>query len=226
MAYPAPFHRLVMIGSLYGTESFNVTLSMIPSGGSVPAVTDDLVEDVGIAIRAWWLLPTSGTPALGIGIINNAVLTSVKLNRIATDGTYMDPDAREYVLPTPAAGPTSQVCAPQLSMVSTLRGTAERALAGRGRMYFPPNTLTLNPGFDGRVSAALALAQAQGTVNLLSILNDVYLSAGVPAVAGIASKTRGGAFQGVDHVTVGRVIDTVRSRRTSLDEDPASYGAP
>jgi len=48
----------------------------------------------------------------------------------------------------------------------------------------------------------------------------------VGAVAGIASRAGTGAFQGVQRVTVGRVVDTMRSRRSTLKEEPESWGTP
>lgn len=223
MSYSAPFHRIVMIGDLF-TDKFNVTLSVGSQGGVDPgAVSQTLADNVGAAVAAWWPRLLTATPK-GIGISAAAKLTSVKVNRIGTDGRYMDPETREWVAPTPVAGSASSNVAPQLTIVSTLRGPAPRARAGIGRMYFPPSEFCQGVfGTDGRIPSANAALYAQGTAQLLLSINAVYLTAGISAVAGIASKVGTGAFQPVDVVTVGRVVDTMRSRRNKLVEDPAEF---
>lgn len=217
--YPAAFHRVVLIGELYG-DSFNTTLSMVPTGGTaIPAVTQTLCDNVAAAVAAFWPKMTAATPGSGLELLAAARLSSVKVNRIGPDGRYVDALARETVL-TPLAGPGSVRMPPQLACAATLRGPNPRAKAGRGRMYFPPSSwFASSLGTDGRISSTAATNHANGVVGLLQDLNDVYLSAGVVAVAGIASKAGTGAFQPVVQVTVGRVLDTIRSRRNKLDED-------
>jgi hypothetical protein len=224
MSYPAPFHRIVLIGTLY-QDIFNVTLSMIPvGGGTMGPATQALADNVRNAVSGWWDDPASGGAfnTGGINLISNAKLTSVKVNRISTAGLYMDPVAIESVLPTPVGGPVASLPPAQLSLVSTLRGTNERARAGKGRMFWPPTSSVQSVSSDGRITAASALAHAQGVVNLIGILNDVYLTSGSTSVAGIASKAGSGAFQAVATVSAGRVVDTMRSRRNKLQEAPES----
>lgn len=225
MPYPAPFHRLVIGGTLY-TDDFNTTLSLVPVGGaSLPAVSDALLDAVATVVGAWFDDSVGGTPP-GIGIITSCKLTYIKLNRIGTDGRYVDAEAKEHVYTTPIPGSRSAFIAPQLTAALTLRGSNERARAGRGRMYFPPSSVMTSIAADGRLDAAVTLDHAKGGLQLLSAVNDAYLAQGVAAVAGIASKTGAGAFQAVHHVSVGRVIDTMRSRRNKLDEDPQEWGTP
>lgn len=210
-----------MLGTLY-TDIFNVTLSITPSGGTtLPVVTQGFADTLRAAIAGWWDDAIVGAPNTGgINITSSAKLSSIKLNRIGTDGLYMDPVAIESLLTTPLGGASGANPPPQLSLVATLRGVNERARAGKGRMYFPPTSALAGVFSDGRLTAAAAQSHAEGVRNLLGIINDVYITAGIPAVAGIASKVASGAFQGVETVTVGRVIDTMRSRRNKLIEDP------
>lgn len=220
MVYPGTFHRLVLIGTNYA-DTWNTTLSIVPIGGgtSVPAVSNDLLEDVGIAVGDWFN-NTDAVPT-GIAICDKAKLTSIKLNRVGPDGKYVDPETQEHVYSSPIAGAASGFTpAPQLTLAATLRGVNERARAGRGRMYFPPSVFVTRLQTDGRLSAADALLYAKGVDYLIGMINDVYLAAGVTAVAGIASKQGAGAFQAVNKVTAGRVVDTIRSRRSALVEDP------
>jgi hypothetical protein len=222
MVYPASFHKLVMIGDLFA-DTFNCTLSMVPTGGTaIPAVTDTLLANVAAAVGDWWDAPLATSPGNGLTLSGSARLTSIKLNRIGTDGRYVDPETKQHVYtsPIPGGGAAAGI-PPQLTIVSTLRGNNERARAGKGRIYWPPQQIaTSGLGTDGRLTIANAEQTAMGVRNLLGILNDIYLSAGVVAVAGIASKTGAGAFQGVNKVTVGRVVDTMRSRRNKDVEDP------
>jgi hypothetical protein len=219
MVYPAPFYRLVILGTIYN-DVFNTTLSFIPAGGgTVPPSTQALSDAMGAAVRAWWSLPPSQTPGGGAELIAASRLTGVKFNRIGADGRYLD-DPIETVL-TPIGGGAGNIqVPPQLSVAATLRGPNERQRAGRGRMYLPPTASTTQGiGTDGRMAITAATNVAAGVVTLIQNLNDVTFAASVPAVAGIASKAGAGAFQAVERVTVGRVVDTIRSRRNKLSED-------
>lgn len=226
MVYPAAFHRIVLIGGLY-SDNFNMTLAMVPTGGAaLPAVTDTLLAAVGNFVGDWFNNPMTSGSETGIAITNQARLTSVKVNRIGTDGRYVDPETKEHVFTTPPTGSLSSTIPPQLTLAVTLRGANERQRAGRGRMYPPPSSASSSVNTDGRVGTSTALSHAKGMLFLLSGLNDVYLTAGVNAVAGIASHQGTGAFQAVSQVSVGRVVDTIRSRRNKLAEDPQFWGAP
>jgi hypothetical protein len=219
MSYPAPFHKIVMIGNLH-SDIFNTTLSVVPTGGfAMPEPSTGLVATVAGLIGSWWDNPLATGVGNGITINQAAVLTSVKLNRIDTAGHYMDNTPHEFTFGTPIVGGGGGVCPPQLTIVASLRGVADRAKAGRGRMYFPPSQLcTSSLAIDGRLTAPNALQYASGVRQLLGQINDAYLAAGLTAVCGIASKAGSGAFQGVSSVAVGRVVDTMRSRRNKDTE--------
>lgn len=226
MAYPAAFHRLVLVGNLYA-DTFNTTLSMIPTGGgSLPAVSEELLDGVATVVGDWFAAGLV-SPWVGVGITSRATLTSIKLNRIGTDGRYVDAETKEHVYAAPIAGGWGgSNPAPQLTIALSLRGVNERSRAGRGRMFLPPSLALGSLGADGRITATDAENTAKGGLFLLSAINDVYLTEGVNAVAGIASKQAAGAFQGVAQVSVGRVPDTMRSRRNKQAEDPQFWGAP
>lgn len=222
MSYDVPFHRIVMIGTTF-TDTFNVTVAYTPGGGSaLPAVSPALATSVGSAIATWWALPLAASGITGgLSIGSSSLLTSVKVNRIGTNGLYMDPDTQEYVLPTPVGGIGSTRLIPQLSLVATLRGSDERAKAGKGRMYFPASNLTVPPlDTAGLVAAAEAQKYANGMISFFNRIQGAYSGLSLNAVAGITSKAGTGAHQTVAKVTVGRVVDTMRSRRSKLVEDP------
>lgn len=221
MVYANQFHRLVMIGDLYA-DIFNVTLAFAPTPGpTIPPVTQALLDGVAGVVEAWWDNPLASAPGNGLTIDGAAKLKSVKLNRIGVDGTYQDPLTMEKVFAAPVVGGGASGGVPQLSLVATLRGTDTRGAAAKGRMYWPVSQACKNAlDTAGKVTQATALQHAHGTANLIRLLNSAYNAAGVNAVAVIASRTGAGRFQVVDNVTVGRVVDTMRSRRNKLTELP------
>jgi len=226
MSYVRPFHRLVIIGTLY-QDIFNVTCAFGSVGTDPGEVTDALLEDVATAVGAWW--PAAiGTPGNGIGISGSAKLTSIKLNRIGTDGRYMDAETKQWIYPSPIFGGGSGGGAPQLSLVASLRGPDPRARAGKGRMYFP-NSSAADGSLDlttGQVTEVSATQHAQGVMNLLLSIDAAYVTNGVTAVAGIASNVGAGAWQPMAEIRVGRVVDTMRSRRNKLTEAPVTVTVP
>lgn len=114
----------------------------------------------------------------------------------------------------------------QVALVATLVAT-NRGPARFGRMYLPPP----NKGLDttGRLSAADAgfLADSVGAflkavadsidMELTTSSEGLNISPGPP---GSSVGTR----QTIDHIEVGRVLDTMRSRRRSLIEERAVAG--
>jgi len=220
MAYAGQFLRLVLIGTIYD-DIFNTTVSLVPvSGSTVTRPTTALLTDLAVPIQAFWSNPqTSG----GINITSSARLTSFKLNRIGPDGRYVDDTVYEHVFTGGIAGAGTSGQPAQIAMAATLRGLDERARAGKGRMYFPANNNTDVLGSDGRIIAGNAQQAAQRIYSFLQNIDGVLIDSSWDAKVGIASRSGTGAFQGLARVTVGRVPDTIRSRRSKLDEDPQPY---
>lgn len=215
MVYPGEFYRIVVIGNLY-SDVFNFTLSMVPTALgeiSVPESSAAFAEDVGQVVEAWWTNSTAGQRP---DISQRAVLTSVKVNRIGPDGRYVDNEVYEYTLPAPVGGTTSLNQPAQLATAVTLRTALARGRGSRGRFYLPPNAAMAAVGSDGRSTAAQALAVANSAAYLIQQLNNQAL---LIARVGVASNAGAGRFEHVTEVSVGRVTDTIRSRRSSLDED-------
>lgn len=222
MAYPGQFLRLVLIGTIYA-DTFNTTCSIVPfSGLTVPEPTTGLLDDLAVPIDAFW---RATSPTTGIGITNSAVLQSFKLNRIGVDGRYVDDTVYEHVFAggVPAPGTGGQPA--QISMAATIRGLNERARAGKGRMYLPANDWTAALGTDGRIVAGNAQNGAQRIHGFLQNITAVFTDSSIDAGVGIASRQGTGAFQVMQRVTVGRVPDTIRSRRSKQDEDPRAFPA-
>lgn len=222
MAYPSPFHRLVLIGTIYG-DIWNTTVSLIPTIGTPPPVSQMHLDLISTTVGQWFPKTIANG---GLQFSPNVKLTSIKLNRIDVDGHYMDPDAMEKTYATPISGGGTYNGPPQLTIAATLRGANDRALAGRGRMYFPLSENCQTVASDGRLQAAQSLAFATNVKGLMANLDQAYLANSIGCKVGVASKTRGGAFQALHQVTVGRVVDTMRSRRSSLAEDPQPVTYP
>ena len=220
MVYANPFHRVVIAGRLYG-DVFATSLSMAPIEGDPAApATQALADAVGAAVSTWWTRTAGSTKPAGPDLIGSALLEFVKVNRLDVDGRYMDNDPRTYTR-TPLNGTGgNQYIAPQLAMVASLRGSDERGAASKGRMYFPPISPFAFLASDGRLTVAQATNFATAVVTLLESINATFQAQGFNSVASIASKTGAGRFQIVNRVTVGRVVDTVRSRRNKLLEAP------
>lgn len=223
MVYPSPFHRFVAIGSLY-SDIFNFTLSIVPvpSTGTldVGPVDDELLADVAARVSTWF---SAATPT-GAGIGPGAKLTSIKLNRIGPDGHYVD-DSKEHIYPTPISPVGTGSAMPAQSAIAvTLRTAIPRGRGSRGRFFLPVPVLAQTvQSSDGRLTIAQATAQANGAKALVDSLNVAYASwqsgDSSRGRVGVASDIAGGRFAVATSIEVGRVIDTIRSRRSKLDED-------
>lgn len=213
MAYPAPFLRLVVSGTLYGTEQFAWSLAIARNFETDPApstIPQALID----AVVAYHSDPATQTGA-------NALLTLIKLNEIGPNGRYLsasDTVLHEFETGVPGVGTAAQP--PQTAVAVTLRTPVRRGLASSGRFFLPH--LANGPSNDGRLLAGAAVGIATATTTFLNAIGPALGGNWRPAVT---SDVREGAIRDVTHCEVGRVLDTIRSRRSSLDED-RQVGAP
>ena len=213
MPYPGQFHRLVMIGKIYA-EDFNITLSIVPSALGelgMPAVDQATLDAVAADVGPWF---ANGHGYGGFGFSSIISLRTIKLNRIGTDGRYVDAVAMEKDMGS-QVGQSAALHPPQNALVVTLGTALERGRGSKGRMYLPSNQ-HMGISNDGRIPAASALAAAEAAKVLVDSINDTYTLIGR---VGVASNAGAGRFEHVTRLSVGRVVDTMRSRRTSLVED-------
>lgn len=204
MAYRAQFLRLVASGSLYGLEGFAWGLNFQTSivGFEVP---ETVPAGIIAAVQAFHVNSTS-----------SAVLKTVKLNLIGTDGKYVSKGntvLHDYAGSGVAGQGTGGPVAPQLALALSLRTDFARGRAHAGRLYMPVPGLDL--GADGRISASVASAMADIGATLVNACNASLADWNVA----IQSNVGAGEARNVTGVGCGRVFDTIRSRRTSLDED-------
>jgi hypothetical protein len=143
----------------------------------------------------------------------HAHLDTIKYNLIDVAGHYADPTATvRWDASSPTSGGAAPGAIPQAAGVVSLMTANARGLAHTGRFYMPLFTCAL--GTDGRISEANATTVAERATTFLDALNaddDTYRVA-------VLSNVGAGHQNHVTHVRVGRVIDTMRSRRTSLAE--------
>lgn len=197
-------------GTLPGGEAWSNSLRASPDFAEPSGFADaqDRAEDVAAAINTWWA--NTNNPSA-----NPATLTFVKCNAITTAGKYaLDQTAQVlYTTPVVAGGSAAGRLPNQISLVASLLTDADRGLAARGRIFLPLPKFGV--GVSGQIDATAATQAATAVAGLISSLNAI---SGVGQV-GIYSNVREGATRPVTRVSVGRVYDTMRSRRTSMNEE-------
>ena len=205
MAYKQNFLRLVVSGTLYNDEQFSWSLSFIQGIGGTEPAPDEVPPAVVSAITSFWRWPSL--------ISKFANITSIKLNEIGLDGRYLNPETVVEEIEGGLVGVADSVIyPPQVALVVSLDTAIRRGRAHGGRFYLPLPGPTLVSA--GTLSAADQLSYATQATSLIEQLNDAMQ----PWQVGVVSDIGPGAQQRVTHVRVGRVLDTMRSRRRSLDE--------
>lgn len=203
---------MVVGGTLYApTEQFTWSLSLYrPSTSGPPPAT------VPTAV----INATSAFFTASALISNGAQLRWIKLNQIGADGRYTEPSTVQYDYPTPyPTGASTTIVAPQISLAITLRTAVERGAASKGRFYMPlPARALTSAGVMGSSDQTSIATFATTYLNALNAALD-------PWRVSVLSDTGAGAARPVTHVDVGRVLDTIRSRRRSFTEVYVS-GAP
>lgn len=214
MSYIKPFLRLVAIGSVYDVEAFSFSMSLIADEDNATR-PDEVPQGVIDAFTTFW---TAGLGSLS-PISDGASLKTLKLNEIGTDGRYTQQDTVFYDFPTPVKGTGSSHPAPQVALAVSLGTDIRRGRAARGRFYVPlPNAPV--EGTGGAVTAPGCLSPTNqgnyliGAHNLVQSINDAVDG----YMVGVTSDIGLGTQQPVTKVRVGRVLDTIRSRRNAFDE--------
>jgi hypothetical protein len=210
--YPGPFLRLTAIGTIFSVETFNWTLSLVPNFQGTVGAINLVPTAIADAVEAFHRA-VPGSPS--------ANLQQLKMARIGTDGKYMDdaPAVHDYGaagIPGQNFG-TSRLPA-QAAIAITLRSTASRGLANSGRFYIPAMGAALE-NVDGLMTQANALSIANSAATMINAIDAAGEGQWVVGIAsGGGVNSTAGAFRRVDTVEVGRVVDTIRSRRRNLPE--------
>jgi len=219
MAFSTAHLYLTFGGFLPGAEQWQCGLRMaFPTG----ATYADGAQDVGLeasadALIAWFTSSDAG-------ISPRATLEWVKQAVIGTDGTYLTAPGIVEISP-PEVGASSAeggVVPNQISLVATLLTGTSFGDAQRGRIYTPMPATTV--GTDGKIASGHAQNLADSVAALIGDLNDIR-TGGAPEVVVVMSRKGAGTTRPVTSVSVGQVLDTHRSRRTSLDEGTRAEAA-
>jgi len=193
-------------GLRFAEENPSAPASPPPAGAPGASASQELAQEFAQAAGAFITGSANFTTSVWF--------TEVRLYDIGTDGKMVAPPFTASN-GTPNVGTSSNHVPYQLSTVVSLYANG-LGKGRRGRIYLPPQGFGV--GRDGLLSQTHqnATGQAVGTF-LNALINNTRLSTAARLV--VIGKTGSvGTVRGVDHVLVGRVIDTQRRRRRSLDE--------
>lgn len=210
----APHTRVTAIGTLgTGADRFSYGLNLGFTGAPA-ALPQAGLEDITASIKAMHKRATSGVSA-------DAVLTEVKFASIGADGKYTaDP---VVIAVTGGAGGGNNAfnqVLPQSALAVSLM-TDRRGPSGKGRFYLPM------PAFAtaGANSFQITQANADGVRDSVqTMLNEILNAPGLDNVNNeldpvvVVASTKGFNTP-VTGVRVGRVVDTIRTRRNALSEN-------
>ena len=182
----------------------------------------------------------SASPDANVGDINESGVTSAidtfmdnahmgaltrlddwRAYQIGTDGRAEGDILIHTVDPgAPIAGAGGQNYPTQIAVAVTTVSD-NRGPAKLGRFYLPALAMPLSTG--GRMAVADVTALLDTTADFLKGISDaIDLPSTTDSAPCVNVSTRGGSagtIQDVDHIRIGRVFDTLRSRRRSMDED-------
>ncbi len=168
---------------------------------------DDLANDFGGFLEA--------------GFFGSEVkFTEARAYKIGADGRTVG-DVLYSVLATPRGGVAGAPAHPwQCTPVLSFRTNVQRGPASRGRMYLPPVRIPVDAG-DGKMSSAARDALLEQCRQFIVDANNrPGIEDGTGNVS-VVSPRAGGKIADVNRLRMGRVFDTMRSRRNALLEDYA-----
>lgn len=202
MPLAGKLYRLVWGGRLFETDEWANSVHI-----HAPA---DLPDDPAAyvpAITAFHQAPSSLTS-------NAADLEYVKFNEIdPLTGKYASQaNSFTHLLPVPVVGGSTNPGWPQISVSVGLTTVLQRGRGHAGRFYLPMGYSS--PDAGGRLTAAAAMSVASNARTMINAFNAVNVDGKVVVFSKVA--------QTVTFVTgtrCGRVVDTQRRRRSSLDEE-------
>ena len=209
MAAYQPHYRLAFGGPLFTLEEWSCRLN-ITSAGTLPDSTaaDAMLPDLVTALSNW----VSGEHA---ALSSSTQLSWVKFNECNALGHYVDPDNSRTTEVSPmVSGYGSALLPPQVAVVVSLRTAHARGKAHAGRMFTPALGASAATGY-----CTLGTTIAQAATELLNAVNAVVTPAGVSIISATGQSNH------VTNVAVGRIFDTMRTRRKSLSEAPYVVGS-
>jgi hypothetical protein len=205
MTYNVKVLRLAVSGTIFEVEGFSWSLNLMANFESDPDVPTAVPTAIINAVSAFHGASSMSTA--------DAKLTTIKLNELDNLGHYKDKgNTVEHHFDTPVPGAGSQHVPAQQALAVTLRTAAKRGRAHAGRFYIP--CYGGGPGADGLIGSGNTTPVLTATTTLLNAINAELTDWRVGVVSIIGS----GSAHEVTHAELGCVIDTMRSRRKSLQE--------
>lgn len=208
MAYAAGLCKLVWGGSLFGpTEQWSCSLTLQEE---TPNAEDP-------DLMTCWQETVRFLQDPRARISQQARQIWVKANRIDQLGHYYSKtDTRVYEHPGPnwPGGAVSGWYPPQLTLAVSLRTDAKRGRAHVGR-FFPPLPVPVHQATDGLIASEHADGMAQAAAEMVNRLNGALGDWRVVVASSLDASVRP-----VTAIQVGRVMDTQRRRRNSIQELP------
>lgn len=230
---PANFdraHYLVTFGgtSCSGIEEWQTGIRFAPSADKTP---DDLLGGL-LAISVSDIFDALGgvisNITVGITYPTTLVAKWAKVAVLKRDGTYA---GAPKIAEGSKAGQSSNAFAvpPQLAWAVTLATGKEFGMAQKGRMYWPVpvNPSQLLSGTTGQTDVGYTTSFRDKVKSALDAVEGEVSTIGVPVFAAVMSSGGGksnpggvGTTNAVTTISVGRALDTQRSRRRNIDEAP------
>lgn len=144
----------------------------------------------------------------------NTYLDEVRLDSVGANGRITRDAVFARVEGNPVKGGGMQTLPPQCALVLTL-DTGTRGRSRFGRMFLPCVAIVMKPdGLMEKLAADQFLAAAKTFVENAGNLPGFDGDFGVVVASGVGE----GSLNRVQSIRVGRAVDTMRSRRRSLDE--------
>lgn len=216
---PTPVHmRFTFRGDFVSTPehwSFGLQFSRDNPGEPDSTVSDIDVDAVTTACDTFFGASFSRIP-------NNAKMTDWRAYSIGPAGTAEGDILVTDVSALDIKGLDAPKYPPQVALVVT-KVANDRGLAQFGRFYLPTNAPLAT---DQRVSVSEATATADAATQFMKDVSDAIDVGGFAVSSeGLNISNRGGGVrQTVDHLELGRVLDTLRSRRRSMLEERHVHG--
>jgi hypothetical protein len=209
-----PIHnRLVVRGTLgTGKEIFSNSLhfTSVASLGTDTHPGDWDEGDVSDAVAAFY-------GSLNFG--SSAKVTDWRGYTIGTNGRLQGNQMvrHDYATPVPGAGGFKYP--PQIAQVLSLHA-ADRGPAQRGRIYLPMPTVTVTGTTFEMASVDAQALLADFKTYIEALKNAMYPTLTINEnLVNVSQGGSGGTMQVVSEYRMGRVLDTVRSRRNKLLEE-------
>lgn len=219
------YWKTILKGSLGGVEVWSTSNSW-GIFGLAPDVPDQALTD-GMAAALRTFLTAANVPSsLKILLGTTGQLDALRVEYRAEDETTMN--VSEALLNTPVVGAGTTNKTPQDAVVISLR-TSTPGARGRGRMYWPALSATLNTSFQLTTPTPTTINGDAKTLlaGIGTAMNGVYIAAA--SAKRVVLAVRSGtdhASRDVTSLQVGSILDTQRRRRDNLPESYVSVTYP